>query len=125
MRSKDMVDAETDGELASANKFDSTGHNLSRSKEQVTPGDAESESVAPQPDQNPENIDGPKGIRFTLSFTCILLGSFFIGYVRVTCHKRDRQADCLFQDTSCIMTLTPVITDQFHALSNLGWYQIS
>ncbi|KAJ5671166.1 hypothetical protein N7507_000293 [Penicillium longicatenatum] len=55
-----------------------------------------------------ENIHGPNGIRFALLFTCILLGSFMIGY-----------------DTSCIATLTPIITDHFHALNYLGWYQVA
>ncbi|RAL06827.1 putative efflux pump antibiotic resistance protein [Aspergillus homomorphus CBS 101889] len=47
-----------------------------------------------------------KGIRFVLLLACLFLGNFFVGY-----------------DSSCIGTLTPLITDQFHALNELGWYQ--
>lgn len=37
----------------------------------------------------------PKGVRFALLYTCILLGSFFIGYVRDVRPKRyaERQAN--------------------------------
>ena len=79
--SKFVVNAETDGELQHASEFDEAGQTFTRSKEQARADDAESGPVAAQADQRPENDDGPKGIRFALLFTCILLGSFFIGYV--------------------------------------------
>jgi hypothetical protein len=41
-----------------------------------------SKDVVDAETEKPENDDGPKGTRFALLFTCILLGSFFIGYVR-------------------------------------------
>lgn len=44
--------------------------------------DAESGSVSAQTEKKPENLHRPKGIRFALLFTCILFGSFLIGYVR-------------------------------------------
>ncbi|KAJ5833514.1 hypothetical protein N7474_001825 [Penicillium riverlandense] len=94
-------------ELQHAGEFDEAGQPFTCSQEHTRTG-AESGSAASQADKKPENIHGPKGIRFALLFTCILLGSFFIGY-----------------DTSCIATLTPVITDQFHALNDVGWYQIA
>jgi hypothetical protein len=39
--------------------------------------------------------------------------------------KHFSQADGQFQDTSCIATLTPVITDQFHALNDIEWYLVA
>jgi hypothetical protein len=81
-RSKFVVNAETNGELQHASGFDGAGQMFTCSKEQARAGDAESGSVAVQADQKPENDDGPKGISFALLFTCILLGSFSIGYVR-------------------------------------------
>jgi hypothetical protein len=44
--------------------------------------DAESGSVSAQTEKKPENFHRPKGIRFAILFTCILFGSFLIGYVR-------------------------------------------
>jgi hypothetical protein len=81
-RLKFVVNAETDGEPQHASEFDGAGQTFTCSKEQARVGDTESGSVAVQADQKSENDDGPKGIRFALLFTCILLGSFFIGYVR-------------------------------------------
>lgn len=51
------------------------------SKEQPI-ADTESEAAA-QGEEKSENIHGLNRIRFALLFTCILLGSFFIGYVRI------------------------------------------
>ncbi|KAJ5784891.1 uncharacterized protein N7503_010103 [Penicillium pulvis] len=93
-------------ELQNISKPDEAAQKFAHSQEQPI-ADAESEAAA-QGDGMSENIHSLNGIRFALLFTCILLGSFFIGY-----------------DTSCIATLTPAITDQFHALNNLGWYQIA
>lgn len=45
--------------------------------------DTESGSPPAQAYEQSENELAPKGTRFALLFTCILLGSFFIGYVRV------------------------------------------
>ncbi|WPG99008.1 Hypothetical protein R9X50_00181000 [Acrodontium crateriforme] len=55
-----------------------------------------------------ENPERPKGIRFAVLFCCILLGDFFVGY-----------------DSSCVATLAPVITDQFNSLNQVGWYGTS
>ncbi|KAJ5993977.1 hypothetical protein N7451_009701 [Penicillium sp. IBT 35674x] len=87
-------------------KPDEAAQIFTHSQEQPI-ADAESEAAA-QGDEMSGNTNGLNGIRFALLLTCILLGSFFIGY-----------------DTSCIATLTPVITDEFQALNNLGWYQIA
>lgn len=71
----------------------------------------------------------PQGTRFALLFVSILLANFAIGYVRI--HLRlekqilEQRTDHVLQDTSCIATLTPVITDQFQALQDLGWYTIA
>ncbi|PMD45628.1 putative efflux pump antibiotic resistance protein [Hyaloscypha variabilis F] len=108
MGSKFVVNAETNRDLQHASELEEAGQTSTFSEEKARADDAESGSVVVPAEQKDENDDGPKGIRFALLFTCILLGSFFIGY-----------------DTSCIATLTPVITDQFHALGDLGWYQIS
>ncbi|KAJ5619235.1 hypothetical protein N7510_003219 [Penicillium lagena] len=103
-------DAQTEAlgmELQHAGEFEEARQTLPRSPDEAN-ADVESGSATAQVDEKPENDHRPKGIRFALLFTCILLGSFFIGY-----------------DTSCIATLTPVITDQFHALNDVGWYQIA
>ncbi|KAH8806146.1 putative efflux pump antibiotic resistance protein [Xylogone sp. PMI_703] len=47
-----------------------------------------------------------EGGRLVLLLICLCLGSFLVGY-----------------DSSCIGTLAPVITDQLHALNDLGWFQ--
>lgn len=40
-----------------------------------------------------ERVHGPTGIRFALLFTCLLLGNFFVGYVRVSEGERvERQS---------------------------------
>nr|OQO17924.1 hypothetical protein B0A51_12855 [Rachicladosporium sp. CCFEE 5018] len=52
-----------------------------------------------------EDPTRPAGSKFAIVFACILLGDFFVGY-----------------DTSCVATLTLVITAEFHAIDNLGWY---
>jgi hypothetical protein len=80
--SEDIVDSETDGKLQHASELDEAGQTFTRSKEQVGADDVESGSVSAQADHEPESNDGPKGIRFAFLFTCILLGSFFTGYVR-------------------------------------------
>nr|OQO22982.1 hypothetical protein B0A51_08261 [Rachicladosporium sp. CCFEE 5018] len=59
-------------------------------------------------DDEIENPTRPTGFKFAIVFACILLGDFFVGY-----------------DTSCVATLTPVITAEFHAIDNLGWYGIA
>lgn len=59
-------------------------------------------------DDEMENPDRPKGFKFAVAYSCILLGDFFVGY-----------------DTSCVTTLTPVISDEFHAIGDVGWYGIA
>lgn len=59
IESKDVVDTENGAKLPNASE-----------KEEAV-----------QADQTLENGDGPTGIRFAFLYTCILLGSFFIGYV--------------------------------------------
>ncbi|KAK6442461.1 hypothetical protein LTR95_001293 [Oleoguttula sp. CCFEE 5521] len=54
-------------------------------------------------DDKIENSKRPTGFKFAIVFACILLGDFFVGY-----------------DTSCVATLTPVITAEFHAIDNMG-----
>jgi hypothetical protein len=69
----------------------------------------------------------PKGVRFALLYLCVLLGSFFIGYVRDTGLPTiaNCQTDASLQDTSCVATLTPIITDEYHSLKDIGWYAIA
>ncbi|OKL60712.1 hypothetical protein UA08_03986 [Talaromyces atroroseus] len=93
-------------DLQHRGECDEAGQTFAGSQEQAT-ADAKSECEV---EQNSENVQGPKGIKFALLFTCILLGSFSIGYLK---------------DSSCIATLTPVITDQFRALNDIGWYQVT
>lgn len=55
---------------------------------------ADTESkVAAQDDETSENIHGLNGGKLALLFTCILLGSFFIGYVRIFFTRLNIQAD--------------------------------
>ncbi|KAF3770557.1 hypothetical protein M406DRAFT_33124 [Cryphonectria parasitica EP155] len=61
-----------------------------------------------QGEDGTENPDRPKGVRFAIVYGCILLGDFFVGY-----------------DTSCVTTLTPVISDEFHSIGDVGWYGIA
>lgn len=86
--------------------------------------DAESQ-VAAQNDEMSEKTHGLSKSRFAILFTCIILGSFLIGYVRISFYIVEHYVDDQLQDSSCIATLTPVITDDFHALNNIGWYQIA
>ncbi|KAJ5300658.1 uncharacterized protein N7443_005660 [Penicillium atrosanguineum] len=55
-----------------------------------------------------ENASRPKGIRFAILFLSILAGDFFVGY-----------------DSSCVATLTTVISDEFGSLNEIGWYGTS
>lgn len=55
-----------------------------------------------------ESPDRPTGLRFAIVFACILFGDFFVGY-----------------DSSCVATLTPVLSDEFHAINDVGWYGIA
>ena len=65
------------------NPLDHTMPTLALSKDVVT-SDVESGSVAAKEEEDPsDSSDRPKGARFALLFTCILLGSFFVGYVCV------------------------------------------
>ncbi|KUI65597.1 Putative HC-toxin efflux carrier TOXA [Cytospora mali] len=69
---------------------------------------ATAEPTGRQDDDEIENPNRPKGFRFAVVYSCILLGDFFVGY-----------------DTSCVTTLTPVISDEFHAIGDVGWYGIA
>ncbi|KAJ5087945.1 hypothetical protein N7456_011561 [Penicillium angulare] len=55
-----------------------------------------------------ENPLRPRGIRFVILFLSILAGDFFVGY-----------------DSSCVATLTSVISDDFGGLNEIGWYGTS
>ncbi|KAJ5621967.1 hypothetical protein N7528_005199 [Penicillium herquei] len=55
-----------------------------------------------------ENPERPKGVRFAILFASILAGDFFVGY-----------------DSSCVATLTSVISDEFGGLNEIGWYGTS
>ncbi len=79
--SKFVVNAETNGDLQHASELEEAGQASTFSEEKARAYDAESGTVVVPAKQKDENDDGPKGIRFALLFTCILLGSFFIGYV--------------------------------------------
>lgn len=83
-------------------------------------------SEAVEPEESELDAEQPKGIKFALLYSCILLGAFLTGYVGVTVgHLQDCSANIRRKDTSCIATLAPVITDEFNALNNLGWYAIA
>lgn len=41
--------------------------------------------AAESTEEGTENPDRPKGIRFVIVYSCILLGDFFVGYVRRSC----------------------------------------
>ncbi|KAK6405762.1 hypothetical protein LTR95_018732, partial [Oleoguttula sp. CCFEE 5521] len=74
-------------------------------------GSAPTPQVVDLENTNADEVDNakrPTGFKFAVVFACILLGDFFVGY-----------------DTSCVATLTPVITAEFHAIDNLGWYGIA
>jgi MFS family permease len=55
-----------------------------------------------------ENPDRPTGFKFSIFFGAILMGDFAVGY-----------------DTSCVSTLTPMITTEFMSIDDLGWYGIA
>ncbi|KAJ5201681.1 uncharacterized protein N7498_006344 [Penicillium cinerascens] len=59
-------------------------------------------------EEETENPSRPKGIRFAILFLSILAGDFFVGY-----------------DSSCVATLTTVISDEFGNLNEIGWYGTS
>jgi hypothetical protein len=64
--------------------------------------------VKPVDDDEVENPNRPKGFAFAVVYACILMGDFVVGY-----------------DTSCVTTLTPIVTDEFNAIDDLGWYGIA
>lgn len=78
-------------------------------------------------EEGTENPDRPKGIRFVIVYSCILLGDFFVGYVSRFCLLQLCLALTRFvlQDTSCVTTLTPLISDEFKAIDHVGWYGIA
>jgi hypothetical protein len=83
--SREAVNAEKNGEpLQQSSNSDGDGQTSTHSKEQDGTDDVESGISPTQAEpKGEENNDELKGIRFALLFTCILLGSFFIGYVRI------------------------------------------
>ncbi|KAJ6088810.1 hypothetical protein N7486_010071 [Penicillium sp. IBT 16267x] len=83
--SQPVIDTEADSfcmELQNVGKPDEALQKFTYSQEQPM-ADAESRAAVAQGDEMPENVHGEMGIRFAASFTCILLGSFFIGYYQV------------------------------------------
>jgi hypothetical protein len=96
-----------------------------QSKKEAVPEIREGPATA-KDNESVENVNRPKGARFALLFISILLGSFFMGYVCIHTLGKDSRTDSHpFKDSSCIVTLTPVITDDFHALTDIGWYSIA
>ncbi|EME46920.1 MFS transporter-like protein [Dothistroma septosporum NZE10] len=81
-------------------------------EEEVRADDQARRSISDQESNGNEQTDTdsaeihPRGFRLFLLLISLFLGNFLVGY-----------------DSSCIGTLTPVITDQFNALNDLGWYQ--
>lgn len=72
------------------------------------PADAPPHPSKPSDNDDVDNPNRPKGFAFAVVYSCILMGDFIVGY-----------------DTSCVTTLTPVITDEFQAIDDLGWYGIA
>ena len=83
--------------------------------------------AAESAEEETENPDRPKGIRFVIVYSCILLGDFFVGYVsRFSLLQLCLALTRFFlQDTSCVTTLTPIISDEFKAIDDVGWYGIA
>ena len=65
--------------LLDPSERDQVAHTSTSSQGQ-TRAEEESASTA---NEKSENVHGPTGIRFALLLTCLLLGNFFVGYVRV------------------------------------------
>ncbi|KAJ5570579.1 uncharacterized protein N7459_010009 [Penicillium hispanicum] len=65
-----------------------------------------------------ENPARPRGVRFVILFLSILAGDFFVGYIDLADSSRPAE----LQDSSCVATLTSVISDEFGALNEIGWY---
>lgn len=74
---------ETSALLQHPGEIDEAGQQAFAQSQGQAGTDPESESPAAQAYEQSEDELAPKGMRFALLFTCILLGSFFIGYVRV------------------------------------------
>lgn len=78
------VDTDTDArglELQHAGDIDKPGPTPVSWQERAN-ADTEARSVCAQADNDPEIDQSLNKTRFALLFTCILLGSFLIGYVR-------------------------------------------
>lgn len=94
-------------------------------------GNSSAKSAEPEAaesaEEETENPDRPKGIKFVIVYGCILLGDFFVGYVSGFCLLQLCLALTRFvlQDTSCVTTLTPLISDEFKAIDDVGWYGIA
>jgi hypothetical protein len=94
-------------------------------------GNSSAKSAEPEAaesaEEGTENPDRPKGILFVIVYSCILLGDFFVGYVSRFCLLQLCLALTRFvlQDTSCVTTLTPLISDEFKATGGVGWYGIA
>ena len=74
----------------------------------LQPVTASTAAKADDDNEEVENPNRPKGFTFAVVYACILMGDFVVGY-----------------DTSCVSTLTPVITDEFASIDDLGWYGIA
>ena len=61
---------------------------LARSQEQPRDDDGDASEVA-QADNGSDDAQKPKGIRFAVLYTCLLLGCFFVGYVRFGAFTRE------------------------------------
>lgn len=60
--------------------------NKAFSQEQIEANAIPKAAIAPVPleaDNGFSNVDHPKGIRFALLFSCIIVGCFLFGYVRI------------------------------------------
>ena len=119
------MDADTDVfglSHLSGGKSDEAG-NMSNSQARDK-SDAESGSVGAETEDNQENVHRLKRTGFVLLITCILLGSCLLETAG-GCLPQKCQADGCRRIPISFATLTPVITDEFHSLNDLGWYQIA
>ncbi|KAJ6115716.1 hypothetical protein N7523_006133 [Penicillium sp. IBT 18751x] len=97
-----------------ANEYDdlaisSINPELAPTEMTTVPGEkAPTTSPVDNDDEEIENPARPKGARFVILFLSILAGDFFVGY-----------------DSSCVATLTSVISDEFGGLNEIGWYGTS
>jgi MFS family permease len=82
------------------------------------------ETPAAKVEEEPEY---PKGLAVALIMSAIWMSIFLVALVsffRVhpELHDGDSQANKTFQDRTILAVAVPKITDQFHSLSDVGWY---